>query len=95
MTKWVILFILLATPAVACHRFSIWKYPWAQPCGFRVRMAQQSAPLPPPPVDWPPVSSKPDIPLPSLEGMDFPPDATGDWDKLKGIGLLRQLNGTN
>lgn len=87
--------LVLATPAEACHRFSVWRYPYPQRCSFRV--AQTEAPTPP---TRSPVLPEPepdaDIPLPSLENMEFPPDATGEaGERLKGVGLLRQLLGTN
>ena len=28
------LLALAAGPALACHRFAVWRYPWAQRCGF-------------------------------------------------------------
>jgi hypothetical protein len=90
--------LLLATPAQACHRFSVWKYPYPQRCAvvadktwyveFQLPETTDTLPRNDP--------SAPDIPLPSLEGMEFPPDATGEaGERLKGIGLLRQLRGTN
>jgi hypothetical protein len=75
--------------AFACHRFSVWKYPWAQRCAVAPDKTWFVEVVLPPEPDI-------DIPLPSLDGMEFPPDATGDdGDRLKGIGLLRQLRGTN
>lgn len=89
-----VLLALLATPAEACHRYSVWRFPWPQHCV--IRAAQTKAPDPPPvQLDPSAPEADNDIPLPSLEGMDFPPDASGDWDRLKAIGLLRQLRGTN
>jgi hypothetical protein len=89
--------ILTTPPAQACHRFSVWKYSFPQRCAV---MAEKTwyVEFQLPKVEQPPEPKPPeiDIPLPSLEGMEFPPDATGDaGDRLKGIGLLRQLRGTN
>jgi hypothetical protein len=97
MIRLTLALVLLATPAQACHRFSVWKFPFPQRCAvtpervWHVEFVLPDAdPLPPQP------KPEVDIPLPSLEDMVFPPDATGDaGDKLKGIGLLRQLRGTN
>jgi hypothetical protein len=97
MIRLMLIALLLATPAQACHRFSVWKYPYPQRCAvapervWHVEFVLPDAdPLPPQP------KPEVDIPLPSLEGMEFPPDATGEaGDRLKGIGLLRQLRGTN
>jgi hypothetical protein len=81
---------LLTTPAAACHRFSVWKYPYPQRCSFHVGQIE----APPPPVK-PPEQSV-DIPLPTLDQWIDPPDASGELgERLKGIGLLRQLRGTN
>jgi hypothetical protein len=30
----------MTTEAAACHRFSVWRYPWPQSCGARVAHAQ-------------------------------------------------------
>lgn len=87
---------IMATPAYACHKYSVWNYPWAQRCPTRV--AQTEAPQPPPkPLDYYNQTEAPtDIPLPSLEGMEFPPDCLADWcQRMKGIGLLREKFGTN
>jgi hypothetical protein len=100
MIRLTLALVLLATPAEACHRFSVWKYPYPQRCAvtpervWHVEFVLPDAdPLPPQPT-LPPVEA--DIPLPSLEGMVFPPDATGEaGERLKGIGLLRELRGTN
>lgn len=87
MLRLTIVLVLLASPvqAEACHRFSVWKYPFPQRC--RVAQVQLDH-------DWF-VEFKPeaDIPLPSLENMEFPPDS--DSERLKGVGLLRQKLGTN
>ena len=96
------LVMLATTPAAAsCHLYSTWKYPFPQRCPVRF---VQTPPLPPknPCVAFPEmcflkdIAPERDIPLPSLEGMEFPPDASGpEWERLKGIGLLRELRGTN
>lgn len=96
MTKLTLLLTLaFANPAEA-HCYSIWHYPWKQRCPVQ-RVAQIEAPAPPAkPVDWPPLFDKPDIPLPSLKDMEFPPDCDADWcERLKGIGMLREKFGTN
>ena len=36
-TSLAILFIVLAQPAVACHRFHVWKYPYPQRCQIVTR----------------------------------------------------------
>ena len=93
--------VWLVTPVyAACHKYSIWKYSYPQPrC---VLLAQQNLPLPPksPCVEFPEMcflkDIGPDIPLPPLEDMEFPPDCISDaCQRLKGIGLLRELRGTN
>jgi len=90
MLKMTLALVLLATPANACHRFSVWRFPYPQRCGLRVvqlEAAPEPKPLEPPEAD---------IPLPSLENMVFPPDTTDEaGQRLKGIGLLRELRGTN
>lgn len=80
--------LALTCPASACHRFSIWLYPVPQRCA--VAPEKPAAPAAVPPTR--------DIPLPPLEWAD-PPDPPG-WgqdqlDRLKGIGKLRELKGTN
>jgi hypothetical protein len=94
MNKAVFLAVLLsASPAVACHRFSRWAYPWPQRCAVARVQLPVSAPAPPVKPDAP---TDNDIPLPSLDRMEFPPDPPSELlDRLKGIGLLRQLRGTN
>jgi hypothetical protein len=78
MIRLTLALILLATPAEACHRFSVWQYPYPQRCRVEV------SPPPKPP------------PLPALDQWIDPPDAPGELgERLKGIGLLRQLRGTN
>jgi hypothetical protein len=94
MLKLTFALVLLATPADACHRFSVWRYPYPQRCGLRV--VQLEAPPAPAPEPKPPEPPEADIPLPSLENMVFPPDTTDEaGQRLKGIGLLRELRGTN
>ena len=76
---------LVAPAYAACHKYSVWNYPYPQHCSIRYARREEA---PPPPAK--------DIPLPSLENMEFPPDCITDWcQRLKGIGLLRQLRGTN
>lgn len=75
--------------AAACRRYAIWHYRFPQRC--EVSVAQRDV-LSPPKAKPAPV----DIPLPSLEGMEFPSDCDADWcQRLRGIGLLRQLRKTN
>jgi hypothetical protein len=84
---------LLATPAQACHRFRVWKYPYPQRCSVAADRSWfvEIAPQPPPKPE-----QSVDIPLPPLDQWVDPPDATGELgERLKGIGLLRQLLGTN
>lgn len=91
-----IVLLLAPTPAEACHRFSVWKYPYPQRCAvapdrtwFVELTLPEADPKPEPKPDI-------DIPLPSLEHMEFPPDCIADWcERLKGVGLLRLLRGTN
>lgn len=85
------LLALAAWPADACHRFHVWNYPWPQRCGL---VAQRDPPKPsPPPEKRFPLT---DFALPSLEGMEFPPDCDEDWcQRLKGVGLLREKFKTN
>jgi hypothetical protein len=93
MLKMTLALVLLATPANACHRFSVWRFPYPQRCGLHV--VQLEAPPAPAPEPKPP-EPEADIPLPSLENMVFPPDAADEaGQRLKGIGLLRELRGTN
>lgn len=95
--KGLTLLLMLTSPAQgACHHYSVWSYPYPQRCP--VHMAQIEAPKPPqkPAALEPPDLPAIDIPLPSLENMDFPPDPTDDAGRhLKGVGLLRQYYGTN
>lgn len=89
--------LLLTSSADACHKFSIWNYPYRQHCGI-VRAQAIIAPNPPPKplLYYADRSPDVDIPLPSLEGMEFPPDCLAEWcQRLKGIGLLREKLGTN
>lgn len=90
------LFFALAFPAEACHRFSVWHYPYAQRCSSRVAQIEMPAP-PSKPLDYFETKApEKDIPLPSLEGMEFPPDCDADWcQRMKGVGLLREKFGTN
>ena len=77
----------------ACHHYSVWKYPYPQPKCV-TRLAQREEPPPPPVRPEPPPEI--DIPLPSLEGMEFPPDCAADWcERLKGVGMLRDRLQTN
>ena len=89
---------LFASPASA-HCYSIWHYNFPQP-SCNTHVVQRETPQPPPK----PVPSIPiylnvpdeDIPLPSLEHMEFPPDCLADWcQRMKGIGMLREKMGTN
>lgn len=52
-----------ASPAEACHRFSVWKYPWPQQCAAAVPnfpiLSRISGKRPSP------------IPLPALEPIDW------------------------
>ena len=66
---------LTSAPAEACHRFSVWNYPWRQSCGFipktvpkigidkrsPLRVARNLATT----------TSRPEIPLPALEPIDW------------------------
>ena len=79
-----LILIATVTPADACHRFAIWKYPFPQRCSVA------KAPVYP----LPPIKA-PDMPLPNV-GFDDPPDADGEQgERLKALGLMRQLKGTN
>jgi hypothetical protein len=78
-----------ASPAQACRLYSIWHYNFRQHCPVAVAMALAPQQPSRPPSAPPPV----EIPLPSLEHMEFPPDS--DDERLKGVGLLRLLLGTN
>ena len=81
---------LLPAPAEACHRFSVWKYPWRQSCGFipipkigidkrsPLRVARNLAPT----------TSWPEIPLPALEPIDWGQEAD---DEARGRIELRAL----
>ena len=73
---------LLPAPAEACHRFSVWHYPWAQRCGVipktvpkigidkqtPLRVARNLATT----------TSWPEIPLPSLLTIDWGQPADDD-----------------
>lgn len=39
--------VLIATPAQACHRFSVWKYPYAQRCAVVAQVTETKPPVPP------------------------------------------------
>ena len=79
----------IAQPAVACHRFHIWKYPWPQRCSVAgqvharvVTTAPQPLPIPRP--------KEPSLPLPALEWV-AQPDCP---EEIRGRLLLRvKLNG--
>lgn len=95
-----------------CHHYSVWNYPWAQGCSVTGRAAAgfphhlsaaahnqwaveitKVPPIIPPLLPEPP---KDDMPVPSLEDTDFPPDCDADWcQRLKGVGMLRDHFGTN
>lgn len=88
---------ILATPAYACHKFSVWNYPFPQRCPVHIAQAAIVAPNPPSRPIYLEVPGDPDIdiPLPSLDTV-FPPDCDAEWcQRLKGIGLLREKLGTN
>ena len=95
MKSLTIVFVLAATPAfAACHKYSVWKYPWPQRCVIHVAQHETPPPAPLPP--YKEIQAPPDIALPSLEGMEFPPDCDAEWcQRLKGIGLLRLKFGTD
>lgn len=82
--------LILVSPAHACRLHSIWKYPFPQRCPIVAQLEARTPPIKPSEL-----APKPDIdiPLPSLEHMEFPPDDLDE--RLKGIGMLRQLRGTN
>ena len=83
-----LIYALFVSPVYACHRFSVWKYPYPQRCSVTERLAQ--APLLPIPL--PPIK---DMPLPSIDYAD-PPDADGELgERLKALGLMREKLGTN
>lgn len=88
--------LLWLTPHADAHCYSIWKYPTPQRCG--VHAAQYKLPPSPPQPPFKVVEPQPqfDIPLPSLEGMEFPPDCLAEWcQRLKGVGMLREKLGTD
>jgi hypothetical protein len=98
LTIVVLALMLTNASAEACHKFTIWHFTFPQRCSVArpvVRVAQGE----PNPVLAKKLAAEPlqeDFPLPSLEGMTFPPDCDADWcQRLKGIGLLRAYHGTN
>jgi hypothetical protein len=76
----VIYFCLLSQTAQACHKYSIWHYPWTQKCDARVHVVNVPQVLPP--------IRDNDIPLPSLDDNwnEGAPD-----DELKARLMLRGL----
>lgn len=84
--------LILVSPAHACRLHSIWKYPFPQRCPVMAQLEARPSP-PSKPAELEPPKPDLDIPLPSLEHMEFPPDDLDE--RLKGVGLLRQLRGTN
>lgn len=96
MSRLAIAMALLALASQAdakCHIYSIWRFPTPQRCEAAKVVAQRTVEPPPKPTE--PAYEGPitDIPLPSLEHMEFPPDSTNE--RLKGLGLLREHYGTN
>lgn len=88
--------LLWLTSHADAHCYSIWHYNVPQHCG--VHSAQYKLPPSPPQPPFKAVEPEPqfDIPLPSLEGMEFPPDCLAEWcQRLKGIGMLREKLGTD
>lgn len=58
----------LSSPAFAgCHKYSIWKFPWPQRCPPAERRLIAGDIVPLPPV----LDRDPEIPLPSLDGIDW------------------------
>lgn len=92
----VIILLAFMSYASACHRFSVWKYPFPQRCSVRP-VSYIAPPAPDKDRSWfVDIAPEPDIPLPSLEGMEFPPDCLAGWcERLKGVGLMRDGLGTN
>jgi hypothetical protein len=85
--------LLLATRTeAACHKFSVWNYPWPQRCGVQrhvsglVTQASLEVPLPAPRPD------DADMPLPDLAGIwDAPADAETRARILAIVKLREQL----
>jgi hypothetical protein len=73
--------ILASTPAEACHRFTIWRYPTPQRC---VMALARAAPLPQVRIEV-----KPPIPLPSLVWTPAPAPIGDDLVRLLLIGGTR------
>ena len=67
------------TSAAACHRYSVWRYPWPQSCGVSSTIARQAARRAPK-VGHNDVVAKnpPAMPLPSLAQADL---AGGEADE--------------
>ena len=45
--------LLLATEPASAHCYSVWKYPWRQPCGATVQLASRTPPREDPKLDPP------------------------------------------
>lgn len=97
MIRFTIPALLLMLPAQDVRCYSIWHYNYPQHCGvYRAQAIVSPNPPPRPLYLEVPGDSDIDIPLPSLEGMAFPPDCDLEWcQRLKGIGMLRDKLGTN
>ena len=86
----------VAQPAhAACHKFSVWRYPWPQRCEAAAHdapklVAHSSVPYPPRPADH-----VGDIPLPDLSGVWMQPLDTPETLELYGqiqrLKALRQI----
>jgi hypothetical protein len=66
------------TEAASCHRYSVWRYPWAQSCGLYPTVAKQEARrasrvqiLANSRKADPPLADGPAMPLPSLARTDL------------------------
>ena len=69
---------LLPAPAEACHRFSVWKYPWAQRCGVIPKTVPKIGIGKQPPLRGARNLARPELPLPSRLTIDWGQTADDD-----------------
>lgn len=66
---------VIPTAFAGCHKYSVWNYPWPQRCPpptERHHIIAAAFPLPPV------LERPPDMPLPSLDGIDWGPPCPED-----------------
>ena len=68
--------LALVTPAHACHRFKVWRYPWAQRCYVRPTVQARAVQ---------------EIPLPDVVGVWETPVSQELWDGIRRKAAILKL----